>query len=361
MNLHSRRRALAHPSPDALLAWYDRERRVLPWRAAPGERADPYRVWLSEIMLQQTTVAAVTPRYAAFLRLWPDVAALAAARLEDVLDHWAGLGYYARARNLHACARLVAETHEGQFPDDAPGLKALPGIGDYTANAIAAIAFGRPVAAVDANVERVMSRLYRIETPLPAAKAAVRARAAALAPERRAGDFAQGLMDLGAMICTPTAPDCRRCPWRPACAAQAAGDQERYPVRGAKPERPVRRTLVFLIVSDDHLLVRRRPQTGLLGGMLELPSSPWLPAAAHSDRAALDCAPLAADWRLSDAPIRHSFTHFHLDMTLAVAEAGAAPEVEGEWLPIARAQALPSVMKKALRQGLRALPRHRQD
>src|SRR5437016_8074504 len=228
------------PDSAVLLAWYDRHRRTLPWRAPPGTRADPYRVWLSEIMLQQTTVATVRPYFDRFMARWPDITALAAASLDEVLHLWQGLGYYARARNLYACARVVVERHGGQFPDDPRRLRALPGIGDYTAAAIAAIAFDHQSAAVDGNVERVMARLFAIEEPLPRAKPKLRALTTALVPERRAGDFAQALMDLGAVLCTPRRPRCVLCPWRSDCAAAAAGLQERLPARADKPERPVR-------------------------------------------------------------------------------------------------------------------------
>src|SRR4051812_16252111 len=260
----------------AVLAWYDRDRRCLPWRAEQGEAPDPYRVWLSEIMLQQTTVKAMLPRYDLFLRRWPDVAALARAELGEVLAAWAGLGYYARARNLHACARAVVERHGGEFPQDEAGLRKLPGVGDYTAAAVAAIAFGKRATPVDGNIERVVARFFALATPLPAAKTEIRAHAETLTPETRAGDFAQAMMDLGATICTPRRPACGLCPLRPDCRGFAEGLAEALPYRAAKGERPVRRGATFVAVrADGAVLLRERPPHGLLGGMLETPSSPW--------------------------------------------------------------------------------------
>ncbi|HZT50868.1 MAG TPA: A/G-specific adenine glycosylase, partial [Stellaceae bacterium] len=270
------RAALPATPADLLLAWYDRHRRVLPWRALPGERPDPYRVWLSEVMLQQTTVPAVMGYFARFLERWPDVAALAAAPLDEVLHAWQGLGYYARARNLHACARAVVARHGGAFPRDEAALRALPGIGDYTAAAIAAIAFDRRAAPVDGNVERVTARLFAIETPLPEAKPELRRLAASLVPERRAGDYAQAAMDLGATLCTPRKPRCVLCPWREECRARALGVAENLPRRRAAAARPVRRGVAFWAVREDGaVLLRRRPEAGLLGGMMEVPSTPW--------------------------------------------------------------------------------------
>src|SRR5689334_10080684 len=251
---------------DALLAWYDRHRRVLPWRAAAGETADPYRVWLSEIMLQQTTVKAVAPYFLRFTARWPNVEALAAAPLDDVLKAWAGLGYYARARNLHVCAKAVSTECGGRFPDTEDGLRALPGIGVYTAAAIAAIAFGRRAVAIDGNIERVIARLYAIETELPAAKADIRARAEALVPQQRAGDFTQAMMDLGAAICTPKKPVCGICPWMEVCEARARGDAETFPRKPPKVEGKMRYGASFVVIRvDDQVLVRTRPTKGLLG------------------------------------------------------------------------------------------------
>ncbi|HYU11045.1 MAG TPA: A/G-specific adenine glycosylase, partial [Stellaceae bacterium] len=271
----SRERPGGKPDPAALLAWYDRHRRDLPWRSPAGTRADPYRVWLSEIMLQQTTVVTVAPYFDRFVARWPDIRALAAASLDEVLHEWQGLGYYARARNLHACARAVVARHGGYFPENPAQLRALPGIGDYTAAAIAAIAFDHGSAAVDGNVERVVARLFAVVEPLPAAKPRLKALATALVPARRAGDFAQAMMDLGATLCTPRRPRCVLCPWREACAARAAGIADNLPARLDKPERPWRYGVVFwLSRGDGAVLLRRRPEKGLLGGMIELPSTP---------------------------------------------------------------------------------------
>ena len=280
--------------PAALLAWYDRHRRHLPWRSAPGQQADPYHVWLSEIMLQQTTVKAVGPYYAKFLARWPDVSALAEAPLDDVLKAWAGLGYYARARNLHACAKAVAGEHGGRFPDTEDGLRALPGIGGYTAAAIAAIAFGRRAVAIDGNIERVIARLYAVEAELPAAKTEIRARADALVPDQRVGDFTQAMMDLGATICTPKKPACGICPWMAACAARARGDAETFPRKAPKVEGRMRYGASFVVTrADDVVLVRSRPEKGLLGGMTEMPSTPWVHELDETD--ALAQAPLQGE------------------------------------------------------------------
>jgi A/G-specific adenine glycosylase len=336
----------------ALLAWYDRAARALPWRAAPGsgQRPDPYRVWLSEVMLQQTTVAAVRGYFAAFLDRWPTVEALAAAPDAEVMAAWAGLGYYARARNLLACARAVAE-HGGRFPDTEAGLGALPGIGPYTAAAIAAIAFDRPATVVDGNVERVIARLHAIEAPLPEAKPLLRALAARLTPAERAGDYAQAVMDLGATICTPRSPACGICPWRDPCAGRRAGIAAQLPRRAAKPAKPVRQGIAYLALrADGTVLAQTRPASGLLGGMLGLPSSAWSEAPPPAR------PPFSADWRPL-GEVRHSFTHFHLILSLRgtrVPAGFAAPS--GDFRP-ARALdgALPSVMRKALRLGLAAL------
>jgi A/G-specific adenine glycosylase len=341
----------------ALLAWYGRERRDLPWRAGLNETPDPYRVWLSEIMLQQTTVKAVLPRYAAFLRQWPNVTALAAAELGQVLAAWAGLGYYARARNLHACARAVAGEHGGKFPQSAAALRKLPGIGDYTAAAIASIAFGERATPVDGNIERVIARLFAVTTKLPAAKAEIKALAETLTPAKRAGDFAQAMMDLGATICTPRRPACALCPLRPDCRGFAQGIAEALPYREEKRERPTRRAAAFVALRQDGaVLLRQRPLEGLLGGMLETPSSPWLEARPNG-KALGGFAPLKADWRKLPGVVEHSFTHFHLELVVYRAEVGidakpkraAVPDSCGfvERRDLARA-ALPSLMRKVL-------------
>ena len=344
------------PDPDALLAWYDRHRRDLPWRSPPGRRPDPYRVWLSEIMLQQTTVATVAPYFDRFVARWPDIRALAAASLDEVLHLWQGLGYYARARNLHACARAVVERHGGRFPEDAAALRALPGIGDYTAAAIAAIAFDRPVAAVDGNVERVVARIAAVRAPLPIAKPRLRALTEALVPQTRAGDFAQALMDLGAMICAPRRPRCVLCPWRQNCAAAALGLADGLPTPTEKPERPLRYGVAFwLSRGDGAVMLRRRPEKGLLGGMIELPSTPWR-GEPWTMAEAMAATPAVAEWAPLAGIVEHGFTHFRLELALL---AGATTQPGGGiWARPAEFKdyALPTLTKKLVRHALSALP-----
>ncbi|MGD9816449.1 MAG: A/G-specific adenine glycosylase [Hyphomonadaceae bacterium] len=341
-----------------MLSWYDQAGRDLPWRVRAG-RADPYRVWLSEVMLQQTTAAAVAPRYRDFLARWPTVAALAAAPREDVLAAWAGLGYYARARNLHAAAQVLAA---GGFPATEEGWRALPGVGPYTAAAIAAIACGLPANAVDGNVERVMARLYAVAAPLPGARAELRALAGALVTADRPGDWPQALMDLGATVCTPRKPDCGACPWAEACAARATGAPESYPRKAAKLERPQRYGAVFLLgppapspakrgdarvmlparapaVRETFWLVRRSDK-GLLGGMAGLPTTEWR-GERCDDAWALEYAPASALWD-KVGHVRHVFTHFAL--TLDVYVGAGEPRGGGWW---GDASALPTVFKKA--------------
>jgi A/G-specific adenine glycosylase len=339
-----------------LLAWYDRSARVLPWRSPPGVHADPYHVWLSEIMLQQTTVKAVIPYYGKFLQRWPTVTALARADIEEVMAAWAGLGYYSRARNLHACAKAVASVHQGRFPRDEAALLDLPGIGAYTAAAIAAIAFDVRATAVDGNVERVVARLFAVEEPLPAAKPKIKALAARLTPQARTGDFTQAMMDLGATVCSPRSPSCLVCPLRIHCLAYARGIVEMLPVKAKKGEKPQSFGAAFLAVRNDGaVLLRRRPPKGLLGGMLEVPSTAWGPA-MPDQAAALGVAPLTASWLRLTGTVRHSFTHFDLD--LAVWRAGNLPLSAGAeggiWYPRASLadEALPSVMRKVLNHGL---------
>jgi len=346
---------------EALLAWYDRERRHLPWRAEPGETPDPYKVWLSEIMLQQTMVKAVLPRYGLFLRTWPNVSALARADLGEVLAAWAGLGYYARARNLHACARAVVERHGGEFPATERELRALPGIGDYTAAAIAAIAFDKQAMPVDGNIERVVARLFAVTTPLPHAKPEIKALAKSLTPKTRAGDFAQSLMDFGATLCTPRRPACGLCPVRAECRGYAEGLAEALPFREEKSERPVRRGVTFVALRQDGaVLLRERPLRGLLGGMLETPSSPWAEGEG-SALAGTGQAPLKAEWRKLPGRVDHTFTHFHLELTVYRAEVGLDAEPKHEahpercrWLKPREltGAALPSVMRKVLAHAL---------
>ena len=326
-----------------LLDWYDTNARSLPWRSAPGSNApDPYRVWLSEIMLQQTTVATVRPRFSAFVARWPTVESLAAASDADLMAAWAGLGYYARARNLIACARMVVAEHGGRFPDTEAALRALPGIGDYTAAAIAAIAFGRRAVAVDANVARVVSRLNAVETPLPGAMATIRAAADTITPDSRAGDFAQAMMDLGSGICTSRNPQCLLCPLVGSCRAHATGDPARFPVKARKAVRPQRYGTVFWAERNGAVLLIRRPDNGLLGGMRALPTGPW----AESPPG-LAGAPAGQDWQLIKGQVSHGFTHFTLDLALAVGT--ALPHAQGEWWPIADIESagMPTVFAKA--------------
>jgi A/G-specific adenine glycosylase len=333
-----------------LLAWYDAHRRRLPWRAPAGSRPDPYYVLLSEIMLQQTTVATVSRRFTGFVERFPSLAALATADQAEVLHAWQGLGYYRRARALHTLARMVTLRDGGQLPADPAALRALPGIGSYTASALCAIAFEQATVPVDGNVMRVMARLHRVATPLPAATAEVRRHAEALAGNGRPGDFAQALMDLGATVCRPRQPRCPACPWRAACAGYAAGVAEQLPRRTARGARPVRRALAFLLTrTDGAILFRRRPPEGLLGGLHELPSSPWREGELLIE-AALEHAPAAAEWRLQRLPVRHAFTHFLLELTLAEGATRAPPA--GLWCHAAQLDrlALPAVMRKLLRQ-----------
>jgi A/G-specific adenine glycosylase len=338
----------ALPPAEPLLAWYDRHRRLLPWRAGPGAPRDPYRIWLSEVMLQQTTVAAVGPRYARFLDRFPTVQALAAADWAEVAEEWAGLGYYARARNLHACAQAVAAA--GGFPRDAGALQALPGIGRYTASAVAAIAFDEPMVPVDGNVERVTARLAAIEEPLPGAKPRLTALAAGFmaqtAARARPGDFAQALFDLGATICTPRNPACALCPWRDACLARRQGIAADLPRKTPKSVRPLRHGTHFLLNDPQgRVLLRRRPAQGLLGGMLEVPGTPWRDSAWSPDEA-LAHAPARAPWQPVAGVARHVFTHFALEMVLFTATLPRDASVDGEWH--AADVALPSVMRRLL-------------
>ncbi len=335
-----------------LLAWYDNHARDLPWRVRPADRArgrwaDPYRVWLSEIMLQQTTVPHATPYFLAFTHRWPSVAALAAAPEADVMAAWAGLGYYARARNLIACARHVAGRLGGVFPDTEAGLAALPGVGPYTAAAIAAIAFDRAANVVDGNVERVVARLFAVEAPLPAAKPQLRALAGALVTAERPGDWAQALMDLGAMVCTPTQPTCAICPAADDCQARLAGAPQTYPRRTAKPERPQRQGAAYLLTRGDRVALVRRPARGLLGGMLGLPTSDWR-AEPWSEAQAIAAAPVAAAWRPA-GEIRHVFTHFALTLAVYRAEGDWADAI---WTRRTDLEAMPSVFLKAAKKAL---------
>jgi A/G-specific adenine glycosylase len=356
--------APATPDPRKLLAWYDRERRELPWRVARDGKADPYRVWLSEIMLQQTRVETVVRYYERFLARFPRIEDLAAARLDGVLKLWAGLGYYARARNLHACAREVVRSHGGKFPTNEVELRTLPGIGDYTAAAVAAIAFGRKAAPVDGNIERVIARLYAVQTPLPAAKRELRKLAETLVPDLRAGDFAQAMMDLGATICTPKRPSCPACPWQAACAAFRRGDPEEFPRRVRKAEGRLRRGAAFVVRrADGAVLLRRRATKGLLGGMIEVPTTEWSadfnPASAR--REASRVLPLAdgnGGWRLLPGVVRHVFTHFPLELNVLVAEVPVRSRAPRGMRFVAydklKSEALPTLMRKVLDRGIGA-------
>ena len=347
--------------PTKLLKWYDRHRRVLPWRGPTGTTPDPYRVWLSEIMLQQTTVPTMVPYFHSFLARWPTVRDLAAADLDDVLAAWAGLGYYARARNLHKCARAVADAG-GQFPGTESGLRALPGIGPYTAAAIAAIAFDIPAAAVDGNVERVITRFYGIETPLPGAKPRIRQLNQDLMPRQRPGDFVQALMDLGATVCTPKRPACERCPWSVDCVAREKGLTADLPRKAPKPDRPLRHAVAFWVVDpDDRVFLCRRPESGLLGGMTEIPSTPWTDG-TWSVAAARKQAPLRARWQRAPGIVTHGFTHFRIEFQVLCARvkqppqasAPRAPAPQSFWCPLPDLdrQALPTLMKKLAHHAL---------
>jgi A/G-specific adenine glycosylase len=338
----------------ALLAWYDANARDLAWRTGPadrraGVRPDPYRVWLSEVMLQQTTAPHATPYFLRFTSRWPTVADLAAAEDGDLMAAWAGLGYYARARNLLACARAVAERREGAFPDTEEALRGLPGVGAYTAAAVAAIAFDRPANVVDGNVERVVSRLFAVDAPLPDAKPELKRLAGSLVADERPGDWAQALMDLGATVCRPRAPLCDRCPVSAWCAAYRTVAPERWPKKRKRAERPRRYGVAWLITRGEAVALVRRPARGLLGGMLGLPTSDWR-GAPWTDAEALAAAPVAADWRAA-GEIEHVFTHFALTLTVLGAETDAGPP-DWVWTPRSGLEGLPSVFLKAARVGL---------
>jgi len=335
-----------------LLAHYDRHARRLPWRAMPGEPPmDAYKVWLSEIMLQQTTVAAVIPYFERFTARWPTVQALAAVDDADLMAAWAGLGYYARARNLLSCARMVANERAGRFPEDEATLRTLPGIGAYTAAAISAIAFGQRAVVLDGNVERVVARFAAIGTPLPAAKKDIAAVADSLTPHDRAGDFAQAMMDLGATICTPRSPDCPSCPIADGCRARALGNPANYPVKAPKKTRPTRHGSAWWVEAEGQVWLVRRPDKGLLGGMNAMPTSDWteVPPAAH--------VPLAGNWRVANQAVVHVFTHFRLDLLVARLDLSEMPDMgtmsrvfgEGRWWPVeCLAEAgLPTLFSKA--------------
>ncbi|OYQ36753.1 A/G-specific adenine glycosylase [Sandarakinorhabdus cyanobacteriorum] len=337
--------AVSDSWPHDLLDWYGAHARVLPWRNPPGAALPddpdwPYRVWLSEVMLQQTTVEAATPYFHAFTARWPTVAALAACDDDDLMQAWAGLGYYARARNLLACARAVVAQHGGRFPGEEAALRALPGIGDYTAAAVAAFGFGRDAVVIDGNVERVVTRLLALAEPLPGARGAIRAALATAMPAGRAGDFAQGLMDLARRVCTPRAPRCLACPIAATCAGRQTGAPEDFPVKPAKKARPQRQGTAWWIEAEGQVLLVRRPAKGLLGGMLALPSCDWRGQAA--------VPPLSGDWQAMGV-VRHGFTHFELALTVKALRLAARPELDGEWVAVgSAATGLPTLFAKAV-------------
>lgn len=350
--------SLPRPTARKLLAWYDRHRRDLAWRAGPGEAIDPYRVWLSEIMLQQTTVTAVTPYFEKFLTLWPDVESLAAASQDEVLVAWAGLGYYSRARNLHACADSICKEWGGQFPECEKDLLTLPGVGAYTAAAIASIAFGESVPVVDGNVERVMTRQFALATPLPKVKREVKEQVVPLVPKSRPGDFAQAMMDLGATVCTPRSPKCDKCPWSASCVALGSDSAEAFPVRPPKKAKPTRRGIAWRVWREDGaVLLEQRPERGLLAAMWQPPTPEWKEEGARTAFAAKRAdrgAPLTANWDRIPGLVTHTFTHFHLEVVVyeSTVSKGVNPQ-RGQFVTpqnLAK-HALPSVMKKILTHG----------
>ena len=338
--------------PRRLLKWYDAHARRLPWRATSGKTPDPYTVWLSEVMLQQTRVATVEPYYHAFLKRWPSLESLAGASLEEVLAAWAGLGYYSRARKLHQCARHLQENHGGKFPQTYDGLLELPGIGPYSAAAIAAIAFGKRESVVDGNVLRVMARLHGVQTPLPKAKKELSTLAGEMVPKRRAGDYAQALMDLGAMVCTPRSPDCPICPWKKSCAAHAAGEAHLLPRRAAKPERPLRYGAAFWAMrKDGSVLLERRPENGLLGAMMQVPGTEWRLGEQAREEDWLTEAPFRVQWSRLEGEVSHGFTHFRLRLVVYAAKVSSSKAKQGRWVAAddLAAEALPSLMRKVAR------------
>ncbi|MTI42915.1 A/G-specific DNA-adenine glycosylase [Roseibium hamelinense] len=348
---------ITSPSSADLLSWYDIHARDLPWRVSPSDRGlgvvpDPYAVWLSEIMLQQTTVAAVRDYFVKFLRLWPTVKDLATAPEEDVMKAWAGLGYYSRARNLKKCAETIANAYNGNFPKSMDELLKLPGVGPYTAAAISTIAFDSHAAVVDGNVERVVSRLYAIEQPLPDSKPLIKDRMGSLTPADRPGDFAQAVMDLGATICTPKRPACAICPWMEACEARKNGIAETLPRKAPKKQKPTRYGAAFVAINTDTgaVLLRRRPPRGLLGGMSEVPGTEWSEDFELRDPAAH--APLDGPWHTHTGEVRHTFTHFHLRLTILSAPVSNNAQLPAGCWWAARDgledEALPTVMRKAV-------------
>jgi len=355
----------AAPKPEQLLAWYDKHRRQMPWRSEAGRTPDPYHIWLSEIMLQQTTVATVGPYFDRFLRRWPQLEDFAASDLDDVLKMWAGLGYYARARNLHKCAGIVVGKFDGIFPQSQKQLLQLPGIGPYTAAAIMAIAFDTRATVVDGNVERVIARIFAVEKPLPHSKPLLKELADGLTPDQRPGDYAQAIMDLGATICKPRNPQCPICPWQSSCCARMRGIQEQLPRKLKKPPKPRRHGTAFWLQREDgKILLRKRPPNGLLGAMMEIPSSPWIDATQMSATKIQPTAhaPIKVRWQKDGCEVvKHTFTHFHLEMTIWQARATmrtklteAADEDRCSWVDIndLDTQALPTLMRKIVNAAL---------
>ncbi len=342
-----------------LLRWYDKNRRLLPWRSLAGQVPDPYHVWLSEVMLQQTTVGAVAPYFQKFLKKWPTIQHLAAASLDDVLRQWAGLGYYRRARSLHACAQGIVAEYGGKFPATEKDLLDLPGFGPYTAAAVRAIAFDQRANVIDGNVERVMSRLFAIKTPLPKAKPEIRIVAESMLPKSRYGDYAQALMDLGATICTPRNPKCDLCPWQKSCAARALGIAETLPRKPKAKAKPIRRAIAFVLFNQDgEIFLRQRPKDGLLGGMMEVPSTAWSEGAMPSLTSAQSHAPIKTKWRLLSEIVHHVFSHFEFEIAVAVGNVnGREEKKQGTWVPVNKLsdEALPSVMRKIIKAALAEL------
>jgi len=352
----SKVKTLPQPQARRLLAWYDRHRRILPWRALAGVTPNPYHVWLSEIMLQQTTVAAVAPYFQKFIRRWPTIEDLAEAPAADIMRMWAGLGYYRRAVLLHTCAKAICADHQGRFPEIEQELLELPGFGPYTAAAMAAIAFGRRANVVDGNVERVMARVFAVKTPMPQAKQKLRALAATLLPGARYGDYAQALMDLGATICTPRNPKCGLCPWASACLGQAEGIAENLPHRLKAKSRPVRRGIAFVLINKkNEIFLRERHKHGLLGGMMEVPGSAWNEGKMPKLKDVLKEAPARTSWTMLPGTVRHVFSHFALEVS--VAHGTTVRPLKGLWVSLERfeEEALPSVMRKIVRHALKLL------
>lgn len=338
------------PSAQTLLKWYDKHRRKMPWRALPGKTANPYHVWLSEIMLQQTTVVTVKPYFEKFIALWPTIEDLARASQDDVLTQWAGLGYYNRARNLHKTAKIIVSDYQSVFPKEIKELKSLPGIGDYTANAIRAIAYDKPATVVDGNVERVIARLFTLTTPLPKVKKAIKGYAESLSPIKRPGDYAQAMMDLGATICTPKNPKCPLCPWRKACFALEENNQEKYPVKPPKKKKPIRYTTAFVFTDrQGRFFLRRREEEGLLAGMMEVPSTQWL----KSKKTEENTPPFVKKgitYKTLPGDVRHVFTHFELRVQVVYLPKKDLAIQDGVWVAKDNLnnQALPTLMKKII-------------